>query len=159
MNQQPGREAPSSPSGPPATMHVTVDIVLERQGEILLVRRRAEPFAGDWALPGGFVEADEDLPQAALRELAEETGLNLAGAGIELSQLGAYGRPGRDPRGRTVSIVFMARVEGDLRVTGGDDAAEARFHPVAELPSLAFDHATIVADGLAALAASGAVDR
>lgn len=138
-------------SSPPPAIRVTVDVVLEHDGAILLVRRGNQPFQGRWALPGGFVEADEDLPEAALRELAEETGVDLAKAGIDLAQLGAYGRPGRDPRGRTVSVVYIARSDRELEIAGADDAAEARFFPLADLPPLAFDHAEVVADALALL--------
>jgi 8-oxo-dGTP diphosphatase len=111
--------------------------------QLLLVRRGAEPYRGMWALPGGFVEEGEPLEAAARRELLEETGLDPAG-GFE--QVAAFGDPGRDPRGWTVTIVFRTALgEGEPGiVAGGSDAAEAAWHPVASLPHLAFDHDVIV---------------
>jgi len=123
---------------------VTVDIALLRPGhsgnEILLIRRGDAPFAGSWALPGGFVDADEDLPDAARRELFEETGLT----GIALEQLRAYGTPGRDPRGHTVSIVYLGTTGSDTQARAGSDAAEARWFRLNALPTLAFDHDEII---------------
>ncbi len=133
---------------------VTVDVVclVERDGEwrVLLVERGSEPFKGRLAFPGGFVEIDEDLEAAALRELHEETSLATPGA---LQQLGAYGRPDRDPRGRTVSIVYLALPDRADEVSGGDDAADAGWYPHSELvrdpARLAFDHAEILRDATA----------
>jgi 8-oxo-dGTP diphosphatase len=123
---------------------VTVDIALLRAGaggdEILLIRRDKAPFAGAWALPGGFVDADEDLPDAARRELAEETGLT----GIALEQLRSFGTPGRDPRGHNVSIVYRGRTAPGAEVQAGSDAADAQWFPLEALPALAFDHAEII---------------
>ncbi|MBN2390018.1 MAG: NUDIX hydrolase [Anaerolineae bacterium] len=123
---------------------LTVDIVLIKDGydgpEILLIQRNHPPFAGHWALPGGFVDENEPLEAAARRELFEETGLEPA----ELQQLGAFGDPGRDPRGWTVSVVFWTRIVGDVIPRAGDDAAAARWWPLNDLPPLAFDHANIV---------------
>jgi 8-oxo-dGTP diphosphatase len=124
---------------------VTVDIVLFKQEEnktlfILLIRRRNEPFQNAWALPGGFVEADEDLETAARRELEEETGLH---AGT-LEQLYAFGTPGRDPRGRTISIAYTGMADPESQLKAGDDAAETRWYNVMELPELAFDHREII---------------
>jgi 8-oxo-dGTP diphosphatase len=134
---------------------LTVDVAAFRgappEREVLLIRRGASPFEGDWALPGGFVDENEPLEHAALRELAEETGLEPA---ARLRQVGAYGDPGRDPRGWTVSVLF-AVVLGSGEpgvVAGGDDAAEAAWHPVSSLPALAFDHALLAADALRAMA-------
>jgi 8-oxo-dGTP diphosphatase len=109
--------------------------------ELLLVQRGNEPFKGRWALPGGFVEEDEDLPDAASRELMEETGLRP----VVMEQVGAWGRPGRDPRFRTVSAVYLAVAApraDDVR--GADDAANAAWHSPSRLPPLAFDHDAIV---------------
>lgn len=133
---------------------VTVDVVCltQRDGErqVLLIERGGDPFEGKLAFPGGFVEVDEDLEAAALRELREETSLASPG---RLEQLGAYGRPGRDPRGRTVSIVYVALPDEAAEVRGGDDAAEAGWYPITELlqdpARLAFDHAEILQDALA----------
>lgn len=133
---------------------VAVDLVVLtlRQGEVcvLLVRRGVTPFAGRWALPGGFVRADEDLQDAALRELAEETGFG-AESVTGLEQLRSYGTPGRDPRPeRVVSVAWVVLGAGLPDPVGGTDAAEARWVPVAEVAGLelAFDHAQILADGL-----------
>lgn len=127
---------------------VTVDAVVFRRTrsrlEVLLVRRGNPPYKGLAAFPGGFVDMDEDLPDAAARELQEETGL----FGVKLEQLGAYGRPGRDPRGRNVSVVFMGEARGKPAVRGGDDAAEAFWAPARRPPALAFDHAEILAEAV-----------
>jgi 8-oxo-dGTP diphosphatase len=132
---------------------VSVDAVVlrEREGrlEVLLIRRGKPPFEGMHALPGGFVEMDEDLREAAARELREETGLD----GVALEQLAAFGRPDRDPRGRCISIAFVGRLEqDDAPVTAGDDAADVAWRDTAELPPLAFDHDEIIARALEARA-------
>jgi 8-oxo-dGTP diphosphatase len=132
---------------------VTTDILVFsiRDGvlQVLLIERKFEPFKGAWAIPGGFVQMDEDLATGAMRELEEETGL----AGIPIRQLGAYGAPERDPRGRVITIAFIALVpSADLIAKGGTDAQDARWFPVDALPELAFDHAGILADGRAQLA-------
>ncbi len=123
---------------------LTVDIVLIKEGgdgpEILLIERNHPPFAGHWALPGGFVDENEPLEAAARRELFEETGLEPP----ELRQLGAFGDPGRDPRGWTVSVAFWTRITEAVTPRAGDDAAAARWWPLDALPPLAFDHADIV---------------
>jgi 8-oxo-dGTP diphosphatase len=124
---------------------LTVDVVLatrEPRPRVLLIRRKHEPFAGTWALPGGFVDANEKLPDAARRELREETGL----ATGDLEQLYTAGDPGRDPRGWTVSVVYLARVKADeLKPVAADDADEVAWFPLDDLPALAFDHAMILA--------------
>ncbi|MFZ0218326.1 MAG: NUDIX domain-containing protein [Candidatus Dormiibacterota bacterium] len=136
---------------------VTVDVVLltVRQGRfsVLLVRRKHPPFEGHWALPGGFVEPDEDLHQAAQRELGEETGFDELPAGMHLEQLRTYGMPHRDPRLRVVSVAHVVFAPDLPPPKAGDDAALARFWAVSELhdangPALAFDHAQIVAEGI-----------
>lgn len=130
---------------------LTVDVAVFRgragERDVLLVKRGEEPFAGRWALPGGFVEEGETLESAARRELLEETGLDPLG---DLDQVGTYGDPGRDPRGWTVSVVFMATLGYDEigAVVGGSDAAEAAWYPVDASPGLAFDHDRILADAL-----------
>ncbi len=128
---------------------LTVDVVVLTAGEppeVLLIQRRNPPFEGRWALPGGFVEEREQVASAAPRELAEETGLKVAG----LDLLGVYDTPGRDPRGWTVSVVYLARVDRREAVAGADDARDARWFPAEDLPDLAFDHRLILADALAA---------
>lgn len=126
---------------------VTVDMVIVVEGdgrehEILLIQRGEPPFKGQWALPGGFLGIDEELHDAAARELEEETGLT----GIAMGQIGAYGTLDRDPRGRTVSVVYMAVLKHKPPVRAGDDAAKAEWFALDRLPELAFDHARIVAD-------------
>ena len=127
---------------------LTVDVValtgVPPARRVLLVQRGCDPFAGTWALPGGFVEGDERVAGAAARELAEETGV--AAGPLEL--LGIYDTPGRDPRGPTVSVVYLLRVDDELDARGGDDAADARWFGVESLPPLAFDHSLVIADAL-----------
>jgi 8-oxo-dGTP diphosphatase len=128
----------------------TADVALvagsDASPHILLIRRGAEPFIGRWALPGGFVDEGERPLDAARRELAEETGIVFDGT---LHNTGTFGDPGRDPRGWTVTALYSARLgEGLPEATGGDDAAEAAWFPVA---SLAFDHGDLVAAALARL--------
>ena len=123
---------------------VTVDIVLfcrtTRRAEVLLIKRARPPFKGYWALPGGFVDEGESLEEAAARELKEETGLS----GVRLQQVGAFGDPGRDPRGHTVSIAFAALLENRTEAKADDDAEDAQWHSVARPPRLAFDHKKIL---------------
>jgi 8-oxo-dGTP diphosphatase len=119
-------------------------MVINDRNEILLVQRGNEPFKGCWALPGGFMEMDETLEHAAVRELEEETGLKVEEKSIRL--VGVYSTLGRDPRGRTVTAAFAMHV-GSANAVAGDDAAEVRWWPLGELPPLAFDHAQIVSDG------------
>jgi 8-oxo-dGTP diphosphatase len=136
---------------------VTVDIVLltvrQDRFSILLVRRAGHPERGRWALPGGFVEVDEDLDEAAWRELREETGVPRPPAGMHLEQLRTYGTPGRDPRMRVVSVAYVAFAPDLPEPTAGSDAEAARFWPISDLagpdaPPLAFDHARIIVDGV-----------
>jgi 8-oxo-dGTP diphosphatase len=112
------------------------------KAKVLLVYRKYEPFKGKWALPGGFVNIDEELEDAAARELAEETGLT----GIHLEQIHAFGNIGRDPRGRVITVTFMGIViKGQKRIKAGDDAAKARWFDIGKLPKdLAFDHNEVV---------------
>lgn len=123
---------------------IAVDTIIFTVGAddllVLLVRRRGAPYAGHWAIPGGFVGADESLDEAAARELHEETSVN----DVYLEQLYTFGEPGRDPRGRVISVTYYALVRHALEVQGGDDAADARWFPLRALPPLAFDHQTIL---------------
>ena len=117
---------------------------------VLLIQRKNDPFAGAWALPGGFVEDNEALADAAYRELQEETHLQ----GLHLEQFRSYGDPGRDPRGHAVSVVFTGHWHEDRALArAGDDAAEVHWFPLDALPELAFDHAAILPDSMDVLKA------
>ena len=141
---------------------VTVDVVLfaMRAGDltVLLIKRAHAPFEGAWALPGGFVDESESLEKAALRELAEETGLT----GVTVEQLGAFGAPGRDPRGHTVSVAYLGFAGAAApKAVAGDDAAEAEWFPLRVLlargrgaVALAFDHRDVIALARARLLAA-----
>ena len=125
-------------------MQVTVDVVIftiqEGVLKVLLVKRRIDPFIGQYAIPGGFVLEDEDLEQAAARELREETGVS----DVYLEQLYSFGKPDRDPRGRVITVAYFALISADRKLKAGSDAAEAAWFPMDNLPPLAFDHATIL---------------
>lgn len=125
---------------------VTADVVLlttEPRPHVLLIRRKNDPFAGHWAFPGGFIEMDETLEQSARRELKEETGLEVK----KLLPLGTYGDPGRDPRGRTITIAYVAYVNRkSMNAVAADDAAEVEWFFADRPPELAFDHAKILKD-------------
>jgi|SRR5690554_763498 len=112
---------------------------------VLLVRRKNEPFKGQWVLPGGFVDDGEGLETAAIRELQEETSLKMD----NLAQLKAYGDPGRDPRGHTVSVAFWGEAHKDkVLIKAASDADEVKWFNIMDLPKLGFDHAEILKDGL-----------
>jgi len=142
------------PHGLRLTAALTVDLVVltVRDDELLVlgVRRGVAPYRGRWALPGGFVHEDEDLLDAAVRELAEETGVVSMRAHLE--QLATYGAPRRDPRGRVVTVAYLGLIPQLDQPTAGSDAADAQWMPVRELLEdprrLAFDHGRILADGL-----------
>ena len=124
---------------------LTTDIILTRTSnnkvEILLIRRKKPPYQGMWALPGGFVEINETLLEAACRELQEETNIHFA----DLEQFHVFDSPDRDPRGRTISVVFTGKVpSNNINPRASSDAAEARWSSISELPELAFDHAVII---------------
>lgn len=127
---------------------VTVDtVIFKKSGDshsILFIKRKNEPFKNLWALPGGFVDENEDLETAAKRELLEETNINIE----QLEQLGAYGKPFRDPRQHTVTIAYTGYVHEDIRAIAADDAKEAEWFIINNLPELAFDHNEIVKDAL-----------
>ena len=136
---------------PPAAATVDLVVLTIRSDELcsLVVRRGEAPFKGRWALPGGFVRPDEDLDDAAARELAEETGL-VAGA-VHLEQLASYGSPRRDPRMRVVTVAYLALAPDLPTPCAGGDAARAQWQPVSGLLSsgrLAFDHGSILVDGV-----------
>lgn len=113
---------------------VTLDNVIFARDEeglsVLLIRRRNHPFIGDLAFPGGFLEMDEDLPEGAARELYEETGVT----GIEPWELGVYGRPGRDPRGRIITVAFVSRLPEGACPKAGDDAKDAGMWRISVIP-------------------------
>lgn len=131
---------------PMVTVDAAVFSVGPKDVRLLLIERGTEPFKGMWALPGGFVDMDEELEDAAARELAEETGL----ANVPLQQMHTFGKCGRDPRGRQISVVFMGVIDaaagrkpnsGLRNVKGGDDAARAKWFDIDKLPhQMAFDH-------------------
>jgi len=121
---------------------VTVDAVVfaffKGKAKLLLINRAKEPFKGKWALPGGFVDIDEELEDAVARELVEETGLT----NVPLQQIYTFGKCGRDPRGRVITVTFMGiATKGKKRIKAGDDAAKAQWFDIEKLPKdLAFDH-------------------
>lgn len=127
---------------PMVTVDTCVFCVQEDKTEILLVQRKNDPFKNYWALPGGFVEMDEDLEFAAARETKEETGIR----NLELTQIKTYGTPGRDPRGRTISVVYAARLSSKPLARAGSDAKQTKWFDVLNLPELAFDHQTIITE-------------
>lgn len=120
---------------------VTTDAILVSPSKkVLLIERGREPFKGTWALPGGFIDMDEPLETACKRELEEETGIQVQ----EIKQFKAYGDVNRDPRHRTISVVFYSLTESEIQPKAGDDAASARWFPIDDLPELAFDHGRIL---------------
>lgn len=127
---------------------VTVDVILFKEKiknvELLLIKRKNEPFRDFWALPGGFVDENEDLMVAASRELLEETSILCK----ELSQTKAYGKPFRDPRSHTISVAYYGEVGEEVIGKAADDAKELKWFSIDNLPELAFDHAEIIADAI-----------
>ncbi len=125
---------------------VTVDsVIFKKKGDllnVLLIRRKNEPFRDQWALPGGFMDENETMEEGAKRELEEETGLKIE----KLQQVGAFGTPGRDPRGRTISIAFVGLVNEVPMLKANDDATDLKWFNLNELPELAFDHGEIISD-------------
>ena len=133
----------------PTPVLLTTDVVLFTQDEnaleILLIKRLNPPFKDCWALPGGFVDQMEDLEPAAMRELEEETNVRVS----NLFQVGAYGDPKRDERGRVVTVAFIGEVvKSRVSVKAADDAKEVGWFKVKNLPELAFDHDIIIHDAL-----------
>jgi 8-oxo-dGTP diphosphatase len=124
---------------PMVTVDAAVFDISAKTPKLLLIKRGSEPFRGQWAIPGGFIEMNEDLADAAARELAEETGLT----DVKLRQLQTFGRPGRDPRGRNITVVFWGTTD-KTEIHPGDDAVEAKWFEINNLPeNLAFDHDTV----------------
>lgn len=151
MSRTPDGYDPSSYPSVAVTVDLAVFTIRDGSLSVLLVERGSEPFAGRWALPGGFVEPDEDALAAARRELAEET--SLSGLDVHLEQLATYSAPDRDPRMRVVSIAHVVLAPGLAEVRAGSDAADARWWTVEDLlddegPALAFDHDVILRDAL-----------
>ena len=128
----------------PAVTADCVVITKEAEPKVLLIQRGADPYKGCWAFPGGFMNMDETTEQCAIRELEEETGLKVS----TVRQIGAYSKVDRDPRGRTITVAYLAIIEKPAQVTGQDDAAKAEWFPLSALPELAFDHADIMADAI-----------
>lgn len=128
----------------PAVTTDCVVITKEQEPKVLLIQRGNEPYKGCWAFPGGFMNMDETAEQCALRELKEETGLALE----HIQQIGAYTKVDRDPRGRTISIAYLAVIDSPMAVSGMDDAANAAWFPIDSLPELAFDHEEIMTDAV-----------
>lgn len=126
----------------PAVTADCVVIAKEIEPKVLLIRRGNEPFKGQWAFPGGFMNMEETTEQCAVRELEEETGLKVT----EIKQIGAYSKVDRDPRGRTVTVAYLVVIDKAEAVKGGDDAAKAQWFPISGLPKLAFDHEEIMKD-------------
>lgn len=123
------------------TPMITVDAIIERDDKILLIKRKNEPFKGQWALPGGFVEYGESAEDAIIREVKEEANLDISIKTL----LGVYSQPGRDPRGHVISICYVASAKGEEK--GGTDASDAAFFSVEEIKrlKLAFDHEGMIA--------------
>ncbi len=128
----------------PAVTADCIVITKEPDPKVLLIERGDEPFKGCWAFPGGFMNMDETTEQCAIRELEEETGLHIS----EVHQIGAYSKVDRDPRGRTVTVAYLAIVDEPITVNGQDDAAKAQWFSLSALPVLAFDHDEIVQDAV-----------
>ena len=125
-------------------INITVDAVIFLNAgdslKVLLIKRKNDPFKGQWALPGGFLEDHETLENGAQRELEEETGIKID----KMEQVGIFADPGRDPRGRIISVAFTAIIHKQVPVKGNDDAAEAKWFDINELPEVAFDHFEII---------------
>lgn len=126
----------------PALTADCVVITKEDMPKVLLIQRGDDPFKGYWAFPGGFMNMDETTEQCAIRELEEETGLKVE----KVQQIGAYSKVDRDPRGRTITVAYLAIVDSPKDVIGKDDAAEAEWFPLSSIPKLAFDHIDIMQD-------------
>lgn len=130
----------------PAVTADSVVITRETKPKVLLIERGNEPFKGCWAFPGGFMEMNETLAECAIRELEEETGL--VANTEDIVSIGTFSKVDRDPRGRTISQAFLTLVEAPIEVKAQDDAAKAKWWPLNELPTLAFDHEEIMKNAI-----------
>ena len=130
----------------PAVTADCVVITRETKPKVLLIERENEPFKGCWAFPGGFMEMNETLAECAIRELEEETGLVVNTE--DIFSIGTFSKVDRDPRGRTISQAFLALIEAPIEVKAQDDAAKAKWWPLNELPTLAFDHEEIMKNAI-----------
>ena len=128
----------------PAVTADCVVITKEAVPQVLLIERGFDPYKGCWAFPGGFMNMDETTEQCAIRELEEETGMKVS----DLHQIGAYSKVDRDPRGRTITVAYLAIVDAPVAVSGQDDAATAQWWSIDALPPLAFDHEDIMQDAI-----------
>lgn len=128
----------------PAVTADCIVITREEEPKVLLIQRANEPYKGCWAFPGGFMDMDETTEQCAIRELKEETGLDV----IDIKQIGCYSKVDCDPRGRTITVAYLAIIDEPVEVTGFDDAAKAEWFPLSALPLLAFDHEEILSDAM-----------
>lgn len=128
----------------PAVTADCIVITKETEPKVLLIQRGNEPYKGCWAFPGGFMDMDETAEQCAIRELEEETGLVVS----QVQQIGAYSKVDRDPRGRTITVAYLALIDSPVPIKGQDDAASAQWFPLSTLPPLAFDHAEIMRDAV-----------
>lgn len=142
MSNVPPDYDPGQYDRPSVTADVTMFTLQDHDLQVLLIRRKNPPFAGQWAIPGGFVDIDEPLAAAARRELEEETGLQH----LDVTQLHTFGKPGRDPRTRVITVAYLALVPAASLppLAAGDDASDARWWSMFDLPALAFDHAEIL---------------
>lgn len=129
----------------PAVTADCVVITKEQEPRVLLIQRANDPFKGCWAFPGGFMEMDETTEQCAIRELKEETGMDMS----DIKQIGCYSKVDRDPRGRTLTVAYLAIIDKPVNVTGLDDAVQAQWFALSALPQLAFDHKDILNDAIA----------
>lgn len=129
---------------PMVTVDALIFAVCDNRKSVLLIKRGNDPYKDSWAVPGGFVEMDEELETAAERELFEETKIKVP----KLKQMHTFGTVGRDPRDRSVTVVFTGTVDNEIKPTAGDDAAQAKWFDINNLPRLAFDHDKVIAMGI-----------
>ena len=128
----------------PAVTDDCVIITHKAEPRVLFIKRGGEPFKDCWAIPGGFMEKDETTEQCAVRELKEETSIVIS----DLHQIGVHSKVDRDPRGRTVSVAYLAITDKTQIAVGQDDAAEVKWWPLTALPEMAFDHDDIMRDAV-----------